>query len=111
LVANYIGKLWNIASIYLFIPLYIKYLGIDAYGVIAFYSILLAIILIADAGLSSVFAREVARRPHEKYALATLLKSLEGLYVVIILVRVISVFIASGWIASSWLKPSQACLV
>jgi len=107
LVANYIGKMWSIASIFLFVPLYIKYLGIEAYGVIALHSVLLGILFIADAGLSSAFAREVATRSRSQSELGTLLRSLEGVYIMIIFVIASSIGIASGWIASSWLKPTQ----
>ncbi len=60
-VANYAGKFWGIASVYIFVPVYIKLLGIDAYGLISFNAIVLALLFIADAGLSSSFAREAAK--------------------------------------------------
>lgn len=107
MAANYAGKIWSIAAIYLFVPLYIKYLGIEAYGVIAFHSVLLGILFIADAGLSSAFAREVAKGNHNEAGLATLLRSLEGAYLVILFMIACGVGLASGWIANSWLKPSQ----
>jgi len=107
MLANYIGKMWSIASIYLFVPLYIKYLGIDAYGVIAFHSALLGILFIADAGLSSAFAREVATRSRNQSELGALLRSLEGVYIAIVFVIASGVGLASGWISTSWLTPSQ----
>lgn len=107
LLGNYIGKFWSIASIYLFVPLYIKYLGIDAFGVIAFHSVILGILFIADGGLSPAFAREVAKSSKKLSEVATLLRSLEMCYMVIILVIVIGISLASGWIATSWLKHSQ----
>lgn len=107
LIVNYLSKLWSIVSIYLFVPLYIKYLGISAYGVIAFHSVLLGIIFIADAGLSSAFAREVATNSRSNIELATLLRSLEKVYIAIVLLIVCGVFLASGWITHNWLKPSQ----
>lgn len=119
LIANYSGKLWSIASVYLFVPLYIRYLGLDAYGIIAFHSALLGILFIADAGLSTAFAREVAKHRLEQVELATLLRSLEVVYLAIILVVAGTVGISSGWIASNWLKPTaelpapllQTCIV
>jgi hypothetical protein len=102
LIANYGGKLWSIASIYLFVPLYIKYLGVDAYGIIAFHSALLGLIFVADAGMSTAFAREVAKHNLERSELATLLRSLELVYLVIFLAGTVG--ISSEWIASNWLK-------
>lgn len=107
LIANYSGTLWSIASVYLFVPLYIKFLGVAAYGVIAFNSALLGVLFIADAGLSSAFAREIAKHRGEKAELATLLKSLECIYLAIFLAAAASIGLASGWITVNWLKPSS----
>jgi O-antigen/teichoic acid export membrane protein len=106
--ANYAGKLWSIASVYLFVPLYVRLLGVDAYGVIAFHSALLGLLFIADAGLSSAFAREMARRSEDKAHLRTVLRSLELVYLAIAGVCALAVALASGWIAENWLRPTAS---
>lgn len=105
-VANYLGKLWSIASIYLFVPLYVKILGVEAYGVIAFHSALLGVLLIADAGLSSAFAREMARRTGDEAYLRTALRSLEAVYFGIAAGCTLVIGLCSGWIAEHWLRPT-----
>ena len=60
LISNYVGKIWNLLSVFLFIPLYIHYLGIENYAVIGFYSLVLGIISFADAGMSSAITKELS---------------------------------------------------
>ncbi|HMT13195.1 MAG TPA: hypothetical protein PKE19_00455, partial [Aestuariivirga sp.] len=59
-IANYLGRATSLASIYVFVPLYVAVLGIDAYGIIAFYTILLSFASLFDAGISATFSRQAA---------------------------------------------------
>ncbi len=106
-VANYGGKLWSIASVYLFVPIYIRLLGVGAYGLVAFYSVALAILYIADAGLSSAFAREAARAS-DRGRLAKLLASTE--WALFAIVGLAGVLMASGgeFVATHWLKTGSS---
>ncbi len=105
IAANYFGKLWGIASVYAFVPVYIKLLGIESYGVIAFQSVLLSIVWIADAGLTPAFSREAARSEDLKY-LRDVLCTLERVYLSICFAVAMVLVLCSGWIANSWLKAS-----
>lgn len=59
-VANYIGAACQALLGFLFIPLYIKYLGIESYGLIGFATSLNAVLSLTDFGLSSTLRREFA---------------------------------------------------
>jgi O-antigen/teichoic acid export membrane protein len=61
LTANFAGKFWAIAMSLAFIPVYIRTLGIEAYGVIGVYISLLALLSVLDIGLSTTLNRELAR--------------------------------------------------
>jgi O-antigen/teichoic acid export membrane protein len=100
--ANYASKLWGIASIYVFLPLYVRLLGIDAYGLIAFNTIALALLYIADAGLSSSFAREAAKSEPGQ-ALLDLLTSIERALFSILIVVGAGFILAAPLIVSHWL--------
>jgi O-antigen/teichoic acid export membrane protein len=105
IIANFLGRIYQAGAIYLFIPLYVRLLGSEAFGLIAFQSILLTACSLLDVGLSSAFAREVAQGKK-----ATLLARLFGTVERILLLT--SIFVAgilainAEWIAGSWLKPS-----
>jgi O-antigen/teichoic acid export membrane protein len=34
IIANYVGKIWGIISVFVFVPFYINILGIESYAVI-----------------------------------------------------------------------------
>ena len=64
-------------------PLYILYLGVESYGLIGFYTTLLAIIAVIDSGFSSTASREIARMnsdSNEKSNLKSFFFSLEVAY-------------------------------
>lgn len=92
IISNYVGRIWSFISIYIFVPFYLKILGIENYAVIGFYSVLLSLLAFADAGLTATLNREFAGRGQEdkSYAL-NLLKTTEVIYYAIIAI-VISLF-------------------
>jgi O-antigen/teichoic acid export membrane protein len=61
IIANFAGKAWASIMSLVFIPLYIKFMGIEAYGLIGIFVSLTALLAILDMGLSSTLSRELAR--------------------------------------------------
>jgi O-antigen/teichoic acid export membrane protein len=104
-LSNYAGKLWGILSVYVFVPLYIHFLGVEAYGLVAFYSVALAILFIVDAGMSASFAREAALVRNPRHLLDVLV-SIEGVLAGIVLLTGIAVFFAARTIAEHWLSST-----
>ncbi|WP_372483393.1 oligosaccharide flippase family protein [Elizabethkingia anophelis] len=101
--SNYIGKIWSFISIYLFIPQYVKLLGVESYGIINFYTVLLSIMLIADSGLSASLNREMARSNDLVYN-RNLLKTIEVVYLGISFFIFIVVFCLNRVIVNYWLN-------
>lgn len=60
IAANFAGKAWTSIMGLVFIPVYIKLLGIEAYGLIGLFASLLALLSILDMGLGSTLSRELA---------------------------------------------------
>ena len=61
LLAGFSSSLWAALIGLLVIPLYLKYLGIEAYGLIGFFATLQALFWLFDLGLSPTINREVSR--------------------------------------------------
>ena len=61
ILANFGGQGWAALAQLAFVPLYLKFLGIEAYGLIGFYMMLQGILQILDVGLSMTINRELAR--------------------------------------------------
>jgi O-antigen/teichoic acid export membrane protein len=104
IIANFIGRFWSILSNFLFIPLYIHYLGFESYSIISFTLVIAGLMAVLDAGLTATLSREFARvdNPHEEKI--RIFKTLETSYFIVIGFCIIFVFTLSGIIAEKWLN-------
>ncbi|WP_332671337.1 lipopolysaccharide biosynthesis protein [Aromatoleum sp.] len=104
---NFVGNAWNGALIVLTTPWYISMLGMEGYGLVAFWQLLLYIFLIFDFGLGASLLKEFAAyrgggRPPGAYR--TLLGTVERICLAIALLVGVAILFAAPWIASSWLR-------
>ena len=102
IVSNYGSKVWGLVSVFIFIPLYIKYLGVEAYGVIGFYSLLLGLLSFADGGLSSAIVKNFSSENSYSYKYS-LLKTVENVYSKICVLIFVLVFLLAPLISRYWL--------
>jgi len=61
LAAGLANSLWSAAVILGTVPLYLRFLGIEAYGLIGFFAAMQALLTLLDLGLAPTINREVAR--------------------------------------------------
>jgi len=61
IAANLAGRGWAILLSFALIPVYIRYLGVEAYGLIGFYLTLTAVATVVDPGFGTTLTREFAR--------------------------------------------------
>lgn len=90
-----------------FVPVYIRYLGIEAYGVIGFFATLQAVLVLLDLGMTPTLLREVARFTGGKgdvMEVRDLLRSVEIVAAGVAIVIATLVWCASDWLASSWFR-------
>ena len=109
-VANYIGTFCQAILGFLFVPLYIKYLGIESYGLIGFSVSLSALLRLADLGLSSTLSREFARYsvlPDSAERMRSLLKTLQTVYWTISLLMGVMIVAVAPLIARYWINPGS----
>jgi len=107
IIANFIGRAWGIISVYLFIPLYLKFLGIEAFGLVGFYSTLLGVLAFADMGLTATLNREMARLSVLKDTagkMRDLLRTYESVYLFISLALASILWVFAPLIAERWLR-------
>lgn len=93
-----------------FVPLYIKFLGIESYGLIGFFAMLQVMTGLLDMGFSGTLNREMARLsvlPEKEQEIRNLVRSLEIIYWCIALVIGIVVITASPFIAHHWVRAEQ----
>ena len=61
IIANFAGRAWSALMALAFLPLYIRFLGIESYGLIGVFVSLTALLSVFDMGLSTTLNRELAR--------------------------------------------------
>lgn len=107
LIANYLGQGWTALMGLAFVPLYIKYLGIEAYGLIGMFAVLQAWLGLLDMGMTPTLVREMARftgGTHSNESIRDLLRSIEIIVLGVAVLIAVGVALGSNWIATAWLK-------
>jgi O-antigen/teichoic acid export membrane protein len=109
-IANFAGKAWAVLMSLAFVPVYIKLLGIEAYGLIGFFLTLVAILSLLDLGLGTTLNRRLAQLSIEKNAaqeMCDLLRTLELIYLIIGIVIGATIAALAPFIANHWIKSEQ----
>ena len=109
-VANFAGSAWTGMMGLIFVPLYIRLMGVESYGVIGIFASLQAMFAVLDLGLSQALAREMARLSVDQKnttRMADTARTLEIIYWGIALIVVAVITLASHFIAFHWLNPEK----
>lgn len=113
-MANYVGKCFNIVSVYLFVPLYLKYLGIEAYGLVGFYTSMLGVLALGDLGLTATMNRELARlsvEENSKSQMNSLVRTIELLYFIMTATIGLLVWFSAPILAEYWIKSNIISII
>ena len=90
-----------------FVPLYIRYLGIEAYGLVGMFAILLSVLGLLDMGMKPTLAREMARftgGAHNEQSIWNLLRSIEIASCAVVIAAALTIWSISGWLATDWVQ-------
>ena len=110
IVANFGGNIWAGLMGLVFVPLYIYFIGIEAYGLVGVFATLLALFGLLDMGLSNTMNREMARLDVQKdkaQDMRDLVRTLEILYWAMALLISASVIALSKFIAYRWINAEN----
>ncbi|WP_136799760.1 oligosaccharide flippase family protein [Desulfosediminicola ganghwensis] len=105
--ANYVGQIYATLIGILMVPMYVKYMGTEAYGLVGFYSMLQVWFQLLDMGLTPTMARETARfngGAIDGISLRRLLRALEGIFIGVAFFGAAGVMLCSSYVANSWLN-------
>lgn len=91
------------------VPIYIKYLGLEAYGLISFYTSMLIFFQILDFGMYQTLIGEISRSffQRSKEKIASLIHSLAIINGVIAVTIILFFLLFSSWVASNWIKANS----
>lgn len=106
IIFNYVGQFYVGFIGIAILPLYLKYLGPEEYGLIGIFTLIQAWMQILDLGLSPTLSKEIASsdKTSSLNKIRTLIRSLETIFICIALIAGTAIISASNWISLNWLK-------
>jgi len=108
LLAGISSSVWSALVGLAVIPLYLKYLGLESYGLIGFFSTLQVLLVLLDLGIAPTINREVARysASGDISDVGNLLHSLAMIYWGMAVLIALAFFILAPFIAEYWLQSN-----
>lgn len=114
ILANYAGQGWSALMGLVFIPAYIKLLGMEAYGLIGLFAVLQAWMTLLDMGMSTTLNRETAsfneKDKSSAQRLLNILRSFEWICFLLSIAIVLIIWLLSSKISTLWLKVESVPL-
>jgi O-antigen/teichoic acid export membrane protein len=110
LIANYAGSIWIGLMAFAFIPVYVRLMGIEAYGLVGFFIPLQSAFAVLDLGLSTTLTREFARLsilPEPRPPQRALLRTVEMISWVMAVVIGAAILAGARPIAELWIRPER----
>lgn len=107
-IANFFGSGWNALLSLALVPFYISIMGIESYGLIGIFTVLLAVLAPLEAGLGTTLNRELASLSGTDGRMAEMrnaIRTLEWIYWPLALLAGSIVAVLAPWITSSWIHP------
>ena len=106
-VANYFSQGYMAVMGFVFVPVFIKYLGIEAFGLIAIFTVLQSSLALLDMGMKPALGREMAKftaGAHDAQSIRDLLRSVEIAAAAMATIILLGTLWSASWIASKWLN-------
>lgn len=118
-IANYLGRAWTAIIGIVLVPVYIKFMGIEAYGLIGVFTTISSVLGLLDLGIGATINRELARRSIKTDGTGSqrdVVRTLELIYWALSLIAGLFIFflaplIAHKWINSQDIKPETLIAV
>ena len=109
-LSNFIGNGYSAIISVIFVPLYLKYIGAEGYGLIGIFASLQVVLSLLDTGLSTTLNKEVARLsvfPTEHQKMLNLVKTLGNLYWGMACIAGAIALVLSPFLAKYWVHPKE----
>ena len=109
IVANATSAAWSAVAQIVCIPIYLKIMGAEAYGLVGFYATLQMSLQIFDLGLSPTLNRELARCTASAGLPDTardFVRTIESGYWLIGIVAAVVICLSAEWLSMHWVRPT-----
>jgi len=110
LIANFLGQGWSALMSFAFVPVYIKYLGLEAYGLIGLFALMQSWLSLLDVGMTPTLGREMARfsgGTESVQSIRDLLRTFELITAGIAVLIAGGVSLGSNWMATHWIQAKD----
>jgi len=110
IATNYASQIYVMLISIVILPLYIKYMGAETYGLVGFFAIFQAVFNLLDMGLTPTMARETGRFSSgavDSLNYKRFVRALEGIFVAVGILGAGIILCASGYISRKWLHANQ----
>lgn len=108
-LAGLISTIWTALLALAVIPIYLRYLGIEAYGLIAVFATIQILLSLLDMGLATTINREIARRSGADRVreIPSLLHSVAVAYWLLAATGAIVIILLTPLISTHWLQTTH----
>jgi O-antigen/teichoic acid export membrane protein len=114
IVANFVGTFWTALMGPALVSVYVRFMGIEAYGLVGILTTLQATFAVLDLGLSTATNRELARysvQEHDGEAARNLIRTTETIYWAIaggiaVIVFALAPLLSQRWLHAEHLSPT-----
>lgn len=108
--ANLLSNVWATLIALLLTPWYVRLLGVESYGLIGFYTAMLAVLGILDTGISATAVRQIAwlnARETDRQQVPSLLRTLEVAYWSVIIAISVVLSVLAWRFGAEWFDARQ----
>ena len=109
-ISNFAGNFITLVINFLLVKVYLKYLTIEEYGILAFFTTLTSLFVILDMGLGLAVNKEVATslaKNDSRKDTGNIIRSFELLYWIISIIIFLFILLFSEFISKSWLNVEE----
>ncbi|MDO8788919.1 MAG: oligosaccharide flippase family protein [Sulfuritalea sp.] len=110
IISNYLGQGWSGLMAIAFLPSYVQWLGVEAFGLIGIFAVIQALVMVLDMGMSPTLNREMAtitNGSHSTQSIRDLLRSLEIICYSLAMMVVIVAWLFSNYFAQEWIRADH----
>lgn len=110
IIANFVGNGWAALISLIFVPIYLKYIGAEGYGLIGIFASLQVVLSLLDSGLSTTLNKEMSRLsvlPGREQQMRNIVKTLGSVYWMVALTAGLIAMALSPILAKYWVHPKN----
>jgi O-antigen/teichoic acid export membrane protein len=107
ILANYLSQFYVTLVSMALVPVYLRHMGAEAYGLVGFFSMLFSLFYLLDMGLTPTISRETARFHGgvlSAQSFRQLFRAMSLAFALVAVLGALGIWLASDWVVGRWFK-------